>query len=487
MSISSPDCTRPQDRVSTTTRLAYGLGSLVNNLLGAAIGVMAIVLNLGLGMDPAVVGTLMAIPRLTDAFTDPVMGYISDQTRSRWGRRRPYIFFGAISSGVVFAALWQLPAGYDQDFYFWFFLIGSIIFYLAYTVYATPWVALGYELTPDYHERTRLMAVSNFMGQFAWVAAPWFYVIMEDERLFKNSVEGAKGLAIMVGVFVAVAGLAPALFCRERTAPTAADGGRGGEENRPAEGRLRAMGRNLAEFLRAFAITIKFAPFQRLCLATFLVFNGFMLVSAFSSYVIIYYVYAGDKDLGGKLMGWNGTVSAIATFCVIPLVTKIATTAGKRKAFFLAIGLSMVGYALKFFCYSREHPLLLLAATPLIAFGLGGLFTLMGSMVADVCDLDELNTGARREGMFGSIFWFSVKLGMALALGLSGFLLNLTGFDVKLEGAQPEQTLFWMRLLDVGVPLVSSAIALWAMASYSITEEKAREVRAELEARRGAA
>jgi GPH family glycoside/pentoside/hexuronide:cation symporter len=485
MSVPYSDCTRPQDRVSPSTRLAYGLGSLVNNLLGAAIGVMSIVLNLGLGMDPAVVGTLMAIPRLTDAFTDPVMGYISDQTRSRWGRRRPYIFWGAISSGIVFAALWQMPAGYDEDFYFWFFLVGSIVFYLAYTVYATPWVAMGYELTPDYHERTRLMAVSNFMGQFAWVAAPWFYVFMEDERLFENSVEGAKGLAIMIGVFVAVAGVVPALFCRERTAPVGTDGNPPGSESRPAEGRLRAMGRNLAEFFRAFAITIKVAPFQRLCLATFLVFNGFMLVSAFSSYVIIYYVYSGDKDLGGQLMGWNGTVSAIATFCVIPLVTRIATKAGKKKAFFLAIGLSMAGYALKFFCYSREQPLLLLACTPLIAFGLGGLFTLMGSMVADVCDLDELSTGARREGMFGSIFWFSVKLGMALALGLSGFLLNLTGFDVKLEGAQAEQTLLWMRLLDVGVPLVSSAIALWAMSSYSITEEKAREVRAELEARRG--
>ncbi len=477
-------CTRPQDRIPAGARLAYGLGSLVNNLLGAAIGVMAIVLNLGLGMNPAVVGTLMAIPRLTDAFTDPLMGYISDNTRSRWGRRRPYIFAGAITSGIFFAALWQLPAGYGENFTFWFFLIGSIVFYLAYTVYATPWVALGCEMTPDYHERTRLMAVSNFLGQFAWVAAPWFYVFMEDERLFKDSVEGARWLAILVGVFVAVVGLAPALFCRERMG--AADGReRPAAETRDGDGWLRAMGRNFAGFVRGFAITIRFKPFQKLCIATFLVFNGFMLVSSFSSYVIIYYVYSGDKDLGGKLMGWNGTVSALATFCVIPLVSRVATTAGKRRAFFLAIGLSIVGYALKFFCYSRENPLLLLAATPLIAFGLGGLFTLMGSMIADVCDMDELETGQRREGMFGSIFWFAVKLGMALALGLSGFLLNVTGFDVKLGGAQSEQALFWMRLLDVCVPIATSALAIWAISAYSITEEKARSVRAELEARRG--
>jgi len=134
---------------------------LVNNLLGAAIGMMAIVLNLGLGIDPVVVGTLMALPRLLDALTDPLMGYISDHAKLRWGRRRPFIFFGALASGLVFALLWQLPSGYSQHFYFWYFLIGANLFYLAYTVYATPWVALGYEMTPDYHERTRLMGVSR--------------------------------------------------------------------------------------------------------------------------------------------------------------------------------------------------------------------------------------------------------------------------------------------------------------------------------------
>jgi GPH family glycoside/pentoside/hexuronide:cation symporter len=482
MSKTTTHVTAARDRISVVQKLAYGLGALVNNLLGAAIGVMAIVLNLGLGMNPAVVGTLMALPRLTDALTDPLMGYISDHTRSRWGRRRPYIFVGAITAGILFAALWQLPAGHSESFYFWFFLAGSIIFYLAYTVFATPWVALGYEMTPDYNERTRLMGVANFMGQFAWVAAPWFYKIMEDDRFFENSVDGARGLAIIVGVFVVVVGVIPAIFCRERMKKIAEK-----EESAAAtsETGLQALKRNFIEFFKGFLITIRFAPFLKLCVATFLVFNGFMLVSSFSSYVIIYYVYDGDMDLGAKLMGWNGTVSAIGTFCVIPLVTWISTRIGKRRTFFIAIGISVFGYALKFFCYSQTTPMLLLASTPFIAFGLGGLFTLMGSMVADVCDLDELNTGHRREGMFGSIFWWVVKLGMALALGMSGFLLNATGFDVAVGGDQPERTLFLMRLFDVGVPIVASLIAMWVIASYSITEEKAREVRTELEARRG--
>ena len=141
----------PADRIPKTEKLAYGIGALVNNLMAAAMGTMSIVLNLGLGMNPAVVGTLMALPRLLDALTDPVMGYVSDHSRLRWGRRRPFIFVGALVSGAIFAGLWQMPAGHSEDFYFWFFLIGANLFYLGYTVFATPLIALGYEMTPDYN------------------------------------------------------------------------------------------------------------------------------------------------------------------------------------------------------------------------------------------------------------------------------------------------------------------------------------------------
>lgn len=472
--------TAPRDRISFPLKLAYGTGALANNLLGAAIGMMSIVLITGLRMNPAVVGLLMSLPRLTDALTDPLMGYISDHTRSRWGRRKPYIFLGAILSGIIFAFLWQLPEGHSESFYFWYFLIGSIIFYLAYTTFATPWVAMGYELTPDYNERTRLMGVANFMGQFAWVAVPWFYAIMENENLFENSVAGARGLAIAIGIFVAIVGILPALFCKERFKEAPAPGGV------ESGGFIQGLAANAADFGKGFLTTIKFSPFLKLCGATFLVFNGFMLVSAFSSYVIIYYVFAGDQDMGAKYIGLFGTVSAVGTFCVITFVTWLSTRIGKRKTFFISTGISILGFGLKWFCYDPEMPNLLLVPAPFIAFGLGGLFTLMGSMVADVCDLDELETGERREGMFGSIFWWVVKLGMALALALSGILLNATGFDVELDGEQTDRTLLLMRVFDIVIPMVTSAIAIWCIASYELGEKKANEVRTELERRRAA-
>ena len=477
MSSSQVHVTAKEDRISFIQKFIYGLGALTNNLLGAAIGSMVIVLNLGLGMNPALVGLLASLPRLTDAITDPLMGYISDNTKSKWGRRRPYIFGGAIASGIVFFLLWQLPQGESENYLFWYFLGGSIIFYLAYTVFATPWVALGYELTPDYHERTRLMAVQNFMGQFAWLIAPWFLWFMQSDMLFEDMVEGAGWLALIIGIFTIAVGILPAIFLKERFG--------GNDKNKPKVADTEEFPASFKGFINGFLTTIKFKPFLYLCAATFLVFNGFMLVSSFQTYVIIYYIFDGDQAQGALWAGKAGTVSAIATFCVIFLVAKLSTIIGKRRAFFFSTGVSVFGFALKWVCYTPESPMLMLIPSAFIAFGLGGLFTLMSSMVADVCDLDELETKQRREGMFGSIYWWVVKLGMAMALAAGGFLLNATGFDVALGGDQSENTIFLMRVFDVVIPMLASLIAIWLIAKYPITEEVANDVREKLEKRRG--
>ena len=471
--------TAPEDRIPMGQRLAYGAGAFVNNLLAAASGGMMIVLNLGLGMNPALVGLLGAIPRLTDAFTDPLMGYISDNTRTRWGRRRPFIFTGVFVAAILFALLWQLPGGHSELFYFWWFLIGSILFYAGYTWWVTPWVALGYELTPDYHERTRLMGTQNFIGQLAYVVSPWFLWIMNSGTFFRNEagepdqVAGAAGLAIVIALVTIALGVLPAIFLRERL------------QNLSDASLVKGLKANLVEFFNGFAITLKSGPFLKLCAATFLVFNGFILISAFASYVIIYYVSGGDQELGARYVGWAGTLGAVCTFAVVVLVTWLATRIGKRRAFFTAIGISIIGYGLKWVCYNPAHPWLVLVPTPLMAFGLGGLFTLVPSMVADVVDLDELATHERREGMYGSIFWWTVKLGLAAALAGSGYLLNATGFDVGLGGNQSERAIFLMRVFDTAIPMVASALAIWAIMRFPITEERAHEVRMELERRRG--
>ena len=469
--------TADKDRIPFPLKLIYGFGAFVNNILAAAIGGMIIVLNLGLGMNPALVGLLGALPRLTDAITDPLMGYISDNTRSRWGRRRPYIFVGAIAVGLVFAALWQLPAGKSEIFYFWYFLGGSLIFYLAYTIYATPWVALGYELTPDYHERTRLMGVQNFIGNIAYMISPYFLAIMYSETMFDDVVDGAANLAIMIAVVVTAMGVLPAIFLRERLKDLAAA---------ESEGKS-GMGEVILDFLRRFATTLKFKPFLKLCAATFLVFCGLILIASFQSDVISYYVFRGDAAAGAEFVGHSGLLQAVTALLVIALITWLATRIGKRRAFFVSTGISMIGYALKWFCYTPDNPWLVLIPAPLMAFGLAGLFTLMPSMICDVVDADEINTHERREGMYGSIFWWVVKLGQSVAIFGGGLLLNATGFNVDLGGDQSAEAITMMRLFDALIPCLASGIAIWAIASYSITEEKAHDVRMQLEARRGTA
>lgn len=472
----------PEDRIHFLKMGAYGAGGLANNLLAAGSGGMMIALNLGYGMNPALVGLLGALPRLTDAITDPVMGHISDHTRSRWGRRRPYILLGAIAAPLVLALLWQLPENRTESFYFTYFLIGSFVFYLAYTVFATPWVALGYELTPDYNERTRLMGVQNFIAQIAWLIAPWFLWFME-RPVFGDMRGGAAALAVALALACAGLGILPALLLRERHAGTGPPVSR--EGTGAVTDALTAGTNAVIQFAVGFGKTLSSLDFLKLCGATFLVFNGFQLVAAFQSYVIIFYVFAGDQDAAAYWVGAVGTVSALATLGVIVLTTVLGTWIGKRRAFFVCIGVSTLGYGLKWFCYDPANPWLLLLPAPLMAFGLGSLFTLMGSMVADVCDQDELKTGERREGMYGAIFWWVVKLGMAAALAAGGFLLNATGFDVGLAGEQTEHTLFLMRVFDVSVPLVASIIAMLLIARYGITETKARAIRAALEERRG--
>ena len=204
MSAREHHVTAREDRIPLRQKSAYAVGMFVNNLQAAALPAMVVILNLGLGMDPFLVGLISAIPRAFDAISDPMVGYISDNTRTRWGRRRPYILVGAILAGLVFALMWQLPVGQTESFYFWVFLGASILFFLTYTLYATPFVAFGYEMTADYHERTRLHTFANTVGQLVWLGVPWFYAIMANESLFRDTVHGARTLAIAVGVTVAV-------------------------------------------------------------------------------------------------------------------------------------------------------------------------------------------------------------------------------------------------------------------------------------------
>ncbi|MFP8488096.1 MFS transporter [Gracilimonas sp. Q87] len=466
-----------KDKVPFGQKASFGAGHLVLNLLPGALGVFMFFLLTAFGMNPFLAGLLGGLPRIFDALTDPIMGFISDNTKSRWGRRRPYIFVGAILSGIFFILLWQMDETNSQTYNFWYFLIMSMVFLVGNTMFATPLIGLGYEMTTDYNERTHLMAFSQTVGQIAWMIVPWFWVLIANPDLFADQATGVRQLSVLVGGICIALGLLPAIFCE-------------GLDDTHMENRkeisFRTAIQNLKNLFSDIVMVSKNKPFVKLCVSTFLVFNGFQLVASFSYFIIVFYMFNGDYGAAGNWPAWFSTMTAVATaFLVIPIVSWISDHFGKRKAFIISTALSIVGYILKWWGFSPENPWLMFMPIPFMAFGLGGLFTLMMSMTADVCDLDELENGMpRREGTFGAIYWWMVKLGQAIALVLGGLVLELVGFDQN-AATQTAATMTNLRIADIVIPAVTAALAIWVMYSYRLTEARAREIQQILIDRRG--
>jgi GPH family glycoside/pentoside/hexuronide:cation symporter len=469
--------TPAREKIPILQKAAFGAGHLANNLMPGALGVFSFFLLTAFGMDPFLAGLLGGLPRIFDAITDPIMGYISDNTKSRYGRRRPYIFIGAILTGLLFILLWQLDPEQTQMYNFWYFLLFSMVYIAANTMFSTPLIGLGYEMTSDYNERTRLMGFSQTIGQIAWMVVPWFWVIIANPDLFDTQADGVHQLAVVVGALCMFLGIMPALFCKEIDQASLT--------NR-ADLNFRSIFRNLKDLLNNMILISRNKPFLRLCGATFLVFNGFQMVASFSYFIIVFYMFTGDYGSAGTWPAWFSTVSAVTTaFLIIPVVTWMSTNWGKRNAFIVATILSIIGYALKWWGFSPENPWLMFMPIPLMVFGIAGLFTLMMSMTADVCDLDELNNGMpRKEATFGAIYWWMVKLGQGIALVLGGLVLQLVGFDQNVA-VQTTETLTNLRLADIFIPAITAGLAIWVMWGYDLTEEKAVEIKNELVKRRG--
>lgn len=187
--------------VSMGQKIAFGFGMLANQMFPAALGVFIIVLVQDLGFAALLWGIIQFVPRIFDAITDPIMGYISDNTRSKWGRRRLYVLIGALIMGLAYIFMWQLHKDDGVVFNFIYFLSWSLVFYLGLTIFSVPYVAMGYEISEDFHERTEIMAIAQFIGQWAWVIAPWFWVVLYDPSWFPEGADqGVRELSIWVAI-----------------------------------------------------------------------------------------------------------------------------------------------------------------------------------------------------------------------------------------------------------------------------------------------
>ncbi|HRJ30141.1 MAG TPA: MFS transporter [Cyclobacteriaceae bacterium] len=455
-------------------KVAFGLGMLANQMFPAVLGIFMVVLVKDLGFPGWMWGTIYLFPRIFDAFTDPIMGFISDNTKSRWGRRRQYVFIGAIVMGLAFVVMWQLYRANGLEYNFIYFMLWSFIFYFGLTIFSVPYVAMGYEMSNDFHERTSIMGVAQWIGQWAWVIAPWFWVIMYDNTLFESADVATRTLAVYVGIIFALCAMVPAVFIKSKSTLN--------ENYSPLS--LSTIGGSLKKILSGFKEAFKLKPFKQLCIATFLVFNAFNTVAAFSFFIIVYHLFNGDAGAAGVWPTLFGCLGALGTtFLVIPIVTRLSKRIGKRNAFIASQGVSIIGYILLWFLFIPGKPYMFIFALPLFSFGIGSLFVLMMSMTADVIDMDELNTGLRREGTFGAIYWWMVKFGFAIAGGLSGVIMTLVGFDSGAD-VQPEGAITGLRAFFSGLPITGTLIAMYVMRNYNVDEQRANEIRAELNKRK---
>ena len=287
--------TAASDRVSWNQLFAYGMGGLIPialfNIAGQLMGLLG---NISLGLSAFWLGTIMIIPRLWDAVSDPVMGHLSDNTRSRWGRRRPYILFGGIAVALSFIAMWWVPRGDEvmamfpsEAAYNWFqlaFILGALLlFFTACTMFEIPHGALGMEMSSDYHERTRLFSAKSFMGNLFAMGTPWLFKLAGLAIICGpggDLIDGMRTISLFIAALIIPLSIWWFFALRE-------------------PGFEAAKRQEKANFWKNMRTALSNKTFLQLIGIIFALTMAFDIVTLFAFYITIFYLYGGDADRGG--------------------------------------------------------------------------------------------------------------------------------------------------------------------------------------------
>jgi GPH family glycoside/pentoside/hexuronide:cation symporter len=461
------------DKLPGAAKAAYALGGTTDIFGHWLYNTLANpVFNVFLGLSPTQVGSALLLSRLVDAFTDPLFGWLSDNTRSRWGRRRPYILFGSIIAGLGLPCLFMASPSWSQNQLYAFVLISACLYSPLISAYNMPYQSLGAELTPDYNERTSVLgwkAVTQKLSGMAISGALWFATrpMWNDPVTGKPDVaKGAMAFAAIAGGIMMLSGLANFIFVRERYY-------------------AKAKSQAKTAFFHTFKTTMTCRPYVIL-LGTALVYAiPTALIGSLGFYVTTYHVFNGDMTSGSEYLFWSGMSYALVGVAGVPVATALSKRYGKPKALTYTLLIGLFAFVSSWWFYTPAAPWLSVVQSGLNGFSATGLWVILPSMCVDVVDYDERASGQRREGAYQSTFAWVLKVGMAVSMGLLGPMLDtLSGFDAKL-GAQTPDTLLTMRLMFVGLPTGALLIALVLIQFYPLTRERMLAIRTELEARRG--
>lgn len=469
----APRAVLPEDRVPVWLKMLYGAsgmtsywGSQLLKVLSAAIFVT------GMGMSPAGIGWVFLIFRLWDAMLDPIMGWISDNTRSRWGRRRPYVLIGGILTGAIFPLLWLGSPDWSQTMKFAYLIGTGLLFYTAFTVWVMPYQSMLPEMTPDTTERTSISAYFSFFSKLAAITGTWIWAITQlpifnDPVTGKpDSLHGMRVVGCALGIVILLMSTLPAFFVKERN---------------PDYIRHQPKVRFWPTFKRTFTNV----PFRILSIFVLIFTFGINLVQGQMFYLRTFYALKGDTVFSGKIMGVEGTLSMIIGIVSIPFFQWLCRRIGKKETLALSTLVILMATWLSWFTYTPNYPWLSMVTGTLLSPGYVGLWLVIPSMIGDVVDSEELRNGDRREGSFNAIFSWLNKAAMSLAYGLAGVIVVACGFAIAKKADQSPEVFFNMRVCFAVLPtvfLVPGLILLWR---YPLSYSRMTEIRAELEKRRG--
>lgn len=459
--------TAPEDRIPASQKIAYGMGAVVTIVaVNSVVQLTNLVYIVGLGVSAIWIGWAQAFPRLWDAVIDPFIGNLSDNSRSRFGRRIPFLLVGGLLIGIAFAMLWMVPRDWSKEWMFGYFMVTSLFFYTVVPIYAIPHGALGMEMTADYHEKTNVFAYASFIGNIGALTLPWVYYLANRPFFAGDTVNGIKWVCLGMAVILTGAAMWCALVCKE--------------------GKLhQARAQARIPIIESFKTTYRNGTFVRLVSAFVLLIVAFQLVMGFNNYITIFYLFGGNTKAASSLMAYNGTLWAIVGLCGAFPMAWLSKRYGKRFTVIFALGLIIGGNLSKIVCYSPALPFLTMIPTACLSLGMVIGFSLVNAMIADICDEDELVTGIRREGIYFAVYNWWWKVAVSVATVISGYLQRLTGF---VEGAhtQSDATLFWLRAWEIGLPPALCLVSVWLVFKYPLTEARAYEIKALLKARQPA-
>jgi glycoside/pentoside/hexuronide:cation symporter, GPH family len=463
------------EKLNFATKLAYGAGDLgpaiTANLL--AFFLLFFFTNVA-GLNPGLAGSILLVSKVWDAINDPIVGLLSDRTRSRWGRRLPWMLFGAIPFGVFFFLQWIVPTT-DQWGLFWYYVAIAICFNSFYTAVNLPYTALTPELTQDYNERTSL---NSFRFTFSIGGSILSLIIAQIIFAAIKPGVGADNLRYMVlGGVCAVLSVLPLYWCvfgtRDRVLAKEAER-LAHQASQPAEVTI--------PFMTQLRIVLSNRPFLYVIGIYFCSWLAVQITASIIPYFVVNWMKLSDADFIQVTIAVQGT----ALF-MLYVWTAVSDRFGKRAVYFMGSGLWIVAQGGLFFLQPGQVGLMYVLAV-MAGFGVSTAYLIPWSMVPDVTELDELQTGQRREGIFYAFMVLLQKIGLAVALFLLGQALAWSGFMERVAGQpspiQPEAALMAIRIAIGPLPTLALIGGLVLAYFYPITREVHAEILQRLRDRR---